>query len=343
MFASVTVFALLFVSETATTQCLNNSQNARLSIKCLLDVENNKMLSVDAAKVVDQILKREGYSKGLGLPGSIPNPNHQTFMLPNLEYSADVNGGNPDKPLVLGNLIFIGDKNLVRKEGFLLGARFGVNGRYIHGEGRYFNFSVGAAVSRSHEHKMNVVQLSTNVCSKQHIKNWWYVDLCGNTRNIDKQLTEESTSNFSLTTSKIFSLNARSHHQAAVEIRRHVADQYEQNQLAFGIQTIHENGVFTKLDYSVGEEIENQLALRRSITGSVGTRIAGRKVTVSVNQSVEDGGLLLGVGYKERNASINMTYQSKANWIVNLGYLRTESNVDYFSSREPIFNISFTF
>ena len=92
----------------AQANCLMYSnQNERLANFCLLQSVTGKLLDGRTAILVSERLQREGYFGGL------TSPSVNTNLFPTVSYSNNINGGNPDKNLVVGELEFEGDPALV--------------------------------------------------------------------------------------------------------------------------------------------------------------------------------------------------------------------------------------
>lgn len=335
------LFLLFLTFENIEAQCLRNAINERLANRCLLDQIDNKIIPFTTAKIIDRRLKREGYSVGLGLPGNEPKYKFQMFLFPYLAYSNNINGGNPNKPLVLGDLTFSGDKTLVRKSGALIGSQVGGFGRHLYGEGRYIDFDINATLAASPGNTESKEVLSANVCVKQHLRNWRYIDICGGTRFTYTEITDEHTSTLTVDTSKIIKLNPQTYNQIVYKYRYLIEDEFEQNQLSLGIESIHQNGLFSSLEINFGARVNNQLVMRRAIKGSITTPVRTKKMTISAGYIEENGGLLLGYEHNENTFSLGLSYKIMRNVTVNMSYSHTDSSIDYYDSSEPNFSVSF--
>lgn len=96
------VSVAIFAATRSDANCLVSSPNERLSNFCMLERSDKAALSLRTVQVLDYRLKREGFSTGLGLKGRIKQTTFQPYLSPILKYSSNINGGNPEKPLVLG-------------------------------------------------------------------------------------------------------------------------------------------------------------------------------------------------------------------------------------------------
>ena len=337
-------FLQLFVAASFTTQanasCLNPNVDSRLRTYCIGETLKNRRVSLGDAQVLDVLLKREGYERGLGLPTQVERTAVQPFVAPIFDYNRNINAGNPNRELVLGGLTFTGDEANLRKAGIVAGISIGLNGRHIVGEGRYFDFALGASYAHSPKHDIGIARAFANICSRNHVANDWYVDGCANTTRVNRELKNETQSSLQLSTTKLFSTSSTVHHAATVGVRRYFEHNgYQQNQLQLSLSTARSSSFYSSVNVSLGEAVTDTLAMRRSVSATVGTAVLERALTATVGYSYADGGRLFGITRDDETVSATINYAVHPRVSVNIGYKRTNSSIDYFSEREPIIGI----
>jgi hypothetical protein len=339
---SILLKAALIVGLLSTSQakasCLNPNADSRLRTFCVAETLNRNEISVGDATLLDVLLKREGYADGIGLPNEVSPFSNQIHFAPTIDYNTNINGGNPNRPLILGGLAFMGDEAKVRRSGLVLGFGVGVNGRRSYGPGRYLDYSLTARYGYAPQHSLSIFRGNANVCSRNHIVNHWYFDACGDVTHLVRDLVTETTGGFSLSTVTLFGNSSGSYHGAAIGVRRHYTQAYEQNQMLLGWSTARRRGLFTSINITFGEAVANQMAVRRSLQATIGTTMLGRALTASVSHSYSDGGALFGVGRYETARSINFSYAVTPNLSLNLGYRDVSSSISYFSEQNPVFS-----
>ena len=321
--------------------CYGDGASGRLGNYCALDKIQGARVHIRTVQLIDYKLKLEGSTNGLGLPSRPAANTVHKAIYPILSYSNNINGGNSPEPLVLGNLTFEGDKELVRKEGVVAGFGAGVSGRYIHTEGKYLTYGVNASYAHSPKYGLGVATTSANLSSINHIKNWWYLDVHANTSRVHKDITDETNSNLSIVTSKVFEPVDSVYSEASFGINRYFAESYNQNQLQLGYKTIHANGVYSAINLTVGDAVENQLATKYALSAQIVTQLANKPLKLSASYSQADGGMLLGVERDETTMSVSASYPIWKNLTANVGYRKTDSTIDYFDVSTPIFGIQF--
>ena len=334
------VSAVLLCNQ-AQASCLNPNTDTRLRTYCVAETLAGNAITLNDALLLDTLLKREGFAAGVGLPNPVDTSTTQIFVSPILDYNTNINGGNPNRPLVLGGLTFTGDEAFLRREGVVAGAAAGVNGRTVYGNGGYLDYAFFASYAHSPQHGMGIACGSANVCSRNHIANQWYVDACGDTTRLVRDLAAETNSGLSLSTAKLFSTGNGAFHSANFGVRRYYAEQYQQNQIQLGWSTVRNRGAYTGFNLSFGEAVPNHLAQRRSVSATVGSTVFDRALTATASYSYADGGRLLGFERNETTRSLTLNYAVNANLSVTVGYRTVDSTIDYFSESRPTFSVQF--
>ena len=333
--------SFFFLVSPAYAACYVDGASNRLSNYCALDKIQGARVDVRTAQLIDYKLKLEGSTRGLGFPTRVKPHTTSKALYPILSYSDNINGGNSPEPLVLGNLTFEGDDTLDRKEGIVAGFGAGFGGRYIHAEGKYLTYGVNASYAHSPKHGLGIATTSANVSSINHIKNWWFLDAHVNTSRVRKDITDETNSNISLVSSKVYASGENTYSEASFGVNRYFAESYNQNQMLFGYKTIHANGVYSALNFTFGESVENQLATKFALSGQLTTQVAKKPLKLSASYSQADGGMLLGVARDDTTIAVSASYPIWKNLTASVGYRRTDSTIDYFDVSTPTFGIQF--
>ena len=332
---------LVHIPQTAFASCQGQLIDSRLQTYCIVRSIEGATINLDAAKFVDYRLKHEGYKRGIGLPGAVEQTTFTPYIAPIVDYNTDINGGNPNRPLVLGNLTFMGDETLLRKEGLVAGLAVGADGRHIYGPGKYIDYGIGASYAHSPEHDIGIGRAFANLHSKNHIRNLWYVFAFENTNKLWRDLNDDSSRTVGLSLVKLLATEQRSYHQANVGLRRFWDDEYEQNQLTVGLQTIHNTGIHTAFNVVLGEAVTNTLVTRHSINATVGTSLFKKPLSATFSHSHANGGKLLGIEREDTIRSFAITYTVHPRISVTIGFRETDSSISYFSESQPIVGVQF--
>ena len=346
MLKTIGFFAITLVllsSTLATASCLGLGADERLENHCLVNNLNGATINKTDLLSIDHRLRREGYKDGLGVQGTKPVDNFSSSfsVTPIFMYEENINGGNSRQPLVVGSLRLIGDENFYKQSGVVVGLNAGLGGRYIYGQGRYLNYNLGTGYAQSFESGIGIVNHNASLCSINHIAKRWNIDACADQARNHKKLLDVTSSNLKLILSHTFSNLRKQHKQLKFGINRYLADNYNQNQIQFGFNTTHPQGVFTGLDTTFGEAVNEQLATRFFVAGTVGLYFARKPLKFTASYRRSSGGLLLGFDRDSNTASISATYPVWRNFTATLGYSNTDSNIDYFDASGPSLDVQF--
>ena len=328
-----------FFINMASANCYFDGPSTRLSNYCAINLINGKRVDNRSVRLIDYKLKMEAATDGLGLPFKVKRNLNQVHVSPLLFYSNNINGGNSSKSLKLGNLTFEGDEEFFRKAGILSGISTGYNGRQIYGRGRYFQYSINGSYVYSPQHKIGIVNSSARACDTRHLQGWWYLDSCAGQSRIRKVITDITTSDLSLTASNSIRNSERSFSQLDLGLKRYFSENYKQNQVVFGFDTIHSNGIFTVLSATFGEPVVSQLATRLSLNGKIIAPLADKPISLYANYTESDGGIMLGINRNEKSYGISASYPIWKKISLSIGYQLTDSTINYFDVASPTFGL----
>ena len=332
VFANIIV--LLLLSSSAAANCLVFPQNERLSNYCILSKVDGKRVDAQTANVVIQRLQREGYFGGLSSPQFV------TQVYPTFTYSNNINGGNPDKKLKLGNLEFDGEPELVAKQGVVGSLNFAASNRTTIDEGRYIDASASLSLSYSPEHALSYTNTNIRLCSKNKMSKDTHVDVCASTTSQNKDITRDQTDSLSASWGKMLYVEDLGFNEAKIGLKRVYNDDFEQNQLLLSVDTIHDRDLFTSLSIKFGAPVEGNLALNYGIGLGVSGVVKDRKVTLNLNHEYSDGGRLLGVERDDKVTTVSLSTQLRKGTSITLGYKASNSSIDYFDQHYPIISLT---
>lgn len=330
------------LTASASSDCLVVGASERLQNYCLQNNLSKGVVDYERLQLVDNRLRLEGYQNGVGVLGPRVFKNPQTFTIikPAFQHQQNINGGNPPKPIVLDIGTF-DDPNLYRIGGFTYGMDVAYGGRYLYGDGRYVNYSLGYNFAYSPKHSLSTNTYAASLCSYNHITSLWYVDACATASQIDKDLSEDARQTISLSTTRLLSGATGEHQEIGIGYNHYLTTSYEQNQLKLGFDTIFASGKFFGIDATLGEAVSGHLATRYAVVGNATVYIAQKPITITVAYKKSAGGNWLGMMRQEQSASIEISYPLWRAVNAVLGYHQIESNVDYFDDAYPSFGLQF--
>lgn len=307
----------------------------QLSAYASLKSVEGRMVSGLAASRVDAL------ASAIGLGGE-GRPVTDFSIQPEMGFSSNVNGGNPSKPLEVGSLVFHGDPNLFQKEGMIYGLTATQTARIYYGHGRYLDASLQGGYSHNFQHELGIRSFNANVCSINHISDWWFVDLCANKSISEKDLSRSESSTQSLTLSKFLDIGDTTHGELSIGASQTNNGSFTEKKISFGIQTLASTGKFSALNLDFGIPVAGKLTTKVALSGQVSTEIWNRTVNVSGSIERLEGGMLLGYERSDDRFSISAAFPIQNGVNASLGYMFNDSTIDYHDSSSPTFGISFT-
>ena len=332
--AVISLLVTPLLAVPASASCLNfGGQNERLANYCLLESITGKLVDERTAFIVTQRLKQEGYFGGLSSPRS------DTAVYPTMSYSNNINGGNPDKNLVIGELEFEGDPTLVATEGMILGANASASFRNTFSEGRYFDASLSAALNWSPKHGDSYTTGRVAGCFKNKVKRAGYADFCFESSEQKKDISSDRSKSISFNFGHLGFANDFGFTDTSVGFKRNFHYGYQEDQVSLQLQTIHPQNVFSSVRVRMGERVQNQMTLKYGLDVRLSTTLAGRPVTLALGRERNDGGKLLGVDRTDTVNRISASMPLNNRLSVSAGYQETRSSIQYFSSKEPSLSV----
>ena len=311
--------------------------NERLTNHCLIQSVQGKLVDEQTMQVVVSRLKREGYFGGL------EKPSFQGTVFPDVYYSENINGGNPKKKLVLGNLELEGDPNLIAQEGLVLGVNASAAGRKTIGIGSYLDGSAIISYGFSPEYDLSIKSENLSLCSKNRFKDKVYADLCLSVSELRKDITTDSTQSIKASVSKLNLVDFGAFNEGRLSILRLDTDDYSQNQLEASIEAIHRENVATSFRLKLGQGLTDQLAMKYGFGISTTTILTGRKYTFGLTHEYSDGGKLFGVNRSDRSTNISLSTTLNASTTISIGYWDRDSSINYFDQRYPTLRLTHSF
>ena len=263
------------------------------------------------------------------------------FATPILRHESDINGGNPDRPLVLGNLVFTGDPGRVRRAGVVAGAEFGVALAHAAPPGLRLGL-VGAwsgATDGSEGAGIRSARLSG--CLERGLALGWFAELCAEARRTLRRFATTDTRATTLRVGRVFTAPGRTHAEAHLGVARALLDFAGQRRFLGGIDAIHQNGWHTGLHLMAGSAVGGRHAVRREAAGRIRIPVGARWVRIETNISAASGSFYFGVPRTETTFGATLVVPLTRALRLSAGYRRTRASIDYFASEGATFGIQF--
>ena len=287
-------------------------------------------------------LIRSFASVGFSSKNILEEPKRNLSVFPFINYSSNLNGGNPKGALQLGNATYTSNSLLEKRSGLLAGLGANASLRSYTGYGKYIDTQGSLAISKSLESDDYILFTLVNACSKNHLKNWWFIDVCAHTQNEKKEISTFEDQTVNLSFAKIFDDDVGSFHLIRGGISRNSENNIDQNQHFFALQSIWPNGYSTSIQLTFGEDVPNQLSLKNKVDAEV--RLPQFKIdnlSLQLSYEQKDGGFLLGFPRDDQQSAISLAFSLNENIGISVGYSNVDSSIDYYDQSSPFISINF--
>ena len=319
--------------------CSGSGADIRLEAFCWLETSFNRSLRLDQVVLISNKLSDVGQPKLV--PQAPPSKKYRSIFYPSLRWSNNINGGNPEGSLRIGDVSFVGDKTLNRKSGILFGLNYLADGKLVYPQEGYLTYGFQAGYEYNLAHEMAVSSAKLNGCATKRLLGWWYFDACGASSRDRKVLSDQKSSELALASSTIWSNKQGMFQLAKVGLERHYLDGFNQNLATAHSELLGQSGQYLSLGLSFGAPVLNHLATRQFIDLRVGVPIKDRVVVLSINHRMADGGLMLGYERSEETVSATVSFSAFTSVRLSLGYIETNSSISYFDDVGYTASLSF--
>ena len=318
------------------------ASSERMRNYCFRDTLLNKRSLSIPPHQIDYSLKTEGFDEGLGYPGQVRSTQINTKVSPTLEFSSNLNGGNPNKPLQLGNVKFYGEDNLMAKQGNLAGLNFNIYGRTIVGYGRIFDFSAMGFQKFSLTSSDIVNGFGANACSKNYMGKNRYLDVCLSEQVENKTLQRSQKTEAIIKIEQFKSFN-QIHYKYGLTLSNQSFTNYDHNKLSANFESFSKSSNTYGMNFSLGAKVKNTLYDAQSVEVYTIQQVAKKPLTIRAEFTASRNGKILGFDYFTNTRKFSLSYPIFDHIITNVGIERIESNIDYFSSVSPFMSFNFQF
>ena len=281
------------------------------------------------------------HQQGFVYPSQTLKPLNFRFS-PTISFDNNANGGNPQKPLKIGNLIFEGDPQRAKRSDLMVGMSLGANLRASTGWGKYIDLNANYDFA----HALNSYDKATNkavsICIVNHYKDWNYLNFCWSNSELNKTFQNTNEDNKSVTYSKFFTLSDDLFAETKGSVNFLTTNTYNQKIYTASVRAKYKGTTFD-VSKSVGEKPDenNTHALNKSISVRATFPFLNKEFSLRLNTAEYLGSTLFGVSRRDVATNVSFAYPFSRNVIASLGYQKNESSLDYYTDEYP--TLKFTF
>ena len=333
-----TLLCVLCLCFSRAQACLTNVPE-RLSLICNLEKVNGREIEAQDFYNLDHALKRVGYESGLGLKYRLDKFQPIWGTAIGFVKENNINGGNPDKPLVLGNLTFLPDTRRLMKHDYAITPSVNFFGRIIFDVERLLDINVQGSKALGIKTGDSVSRSSVKICSKNGVANWLYIDACSTLRTERKALSSQSTQTDEIQLERLASLGSTYY---SFVLKLISSSLNNSRQLGHAIAITRMTGeAANSIEIFKADAIDGQQRLTASVLATHQTKFFGNPMALTVSHAKSTGGRLLGTRFWENARTIQISFEPIKHYRFTLGHTKNQSDISYFSTSQSILEFTY--
>ena len=266
-------------------------------------------------------------------PNEEPKRYSQFTILPKLEYLDNFNMGNPDKDLVVNDLVFVGDETKKQFSDIGAGLGFYSNQRLVYGKDKYLTLDFSLDGSVGIEKKKTRSNYAVKLCHSNSIGVGIWLDICGLNRELKTNLTKINNEEISVNFDKYLSLFDGGEDKISIKFTSQKNNSYSQNIVKLGLLlSCTYCGNFSEVNYEFFDKSTNRFpTIKSRFSYSINPKIFGDKTLVGFSYVEYREAKLLGVGWSRNNTNYFVRTRFK-DWEFFVSYFEDKNSIEYFSS-----------
>ena len=265
----------------------------------------------------------------------------QGRLAPVLSYDDNINNGNRNTSFDLGGFVFEGSPETIAKEGVVIGAEIGGTLRYAYDRGRYLDVSGGLSAVYSPEHEISKYTALINVCSRNHVRDWTFVDFCANAAGQSTNLSESVSYAANMSVTQLFSLGGYDH-EVTGSLEQNYFENYDQAQLGGVLTTSLGTPGSITVGFELGEDVTDELHLNNRIYVSYNTSVFQRPLSFKIERELYDGGTFFGQDRVDETLTLGVRTRVSEQITVGITARRNESTIDFYDYDTIGLSLGFT-
>jgi len=334
------LFFLPTISHAVT--CLYEEAPLRLYNHCTVHSLDGAILSASQYELITDRLGEEGVGINEDATFSERFFNDSSLGF-SVIYDRNLNGGNPDKPLVISGMTFVGDDELYRKSGYAGYASGYFKSKFFFGNERYLeaylNYSAQSSISGG------ILKTSSlySICSKNHISRSIYADLCLSQSSLKSDISDSGISDINLSISKIISYDDSNHLMLGGNVSSSKYEDYEQGAFKLYLSSIGEYGNLN-LSYKFYDSPDvNFLTNKKTLSSAYTNLIYGRPFTLFYSKNFSDGLEIINEDIEIKTTIFGISTYLTKELKITISRVNQDSSNYYFSDDYNNMSLTYSF
>ncbi|WP_420024551.1 lipocalin (plasmid) [Cereibacter azotoformans] len=283
-------------------------------------------------------LKADMLVQGFYHEGGIDWVTAEASLSPTLGWSPNLNGGLAGSRIALGGGWLEIDPTYVARSGATAGLLFESEARLAWGLGRFLQAEADGAISRAWQSGYERRDRRLQLCSRNHLRGWSFLDLCLRQSESDRSLSQYEQRETSLQFARLLAV-PNSYHEIRLDLTQRRQPEYRQPRAGLELHSVW-SGLATRFGIGLGQAVEGRTAERVDAFADLRWRMAGAVTGLSLWQSRASGGQVFGLAQSDVSTGVALFRQITPALDLSVQYVRTRSSVDLFDNRQVGLDLS---
>jgi hypothetical protein len=313
-----------------------NAPGARLELRCRLALAGGRSIGGAEFAALAGLARAQGRIDGLADP-----PRLRPFATPILRHESDINGGNPARPLILGNLVFTGDPARARRAGVVAGAEIGLSLRHAHPPGLRLGLLAAWSGVTDGAGGPGIRTVRVQGCAERDLLRGWFAEGCAEIQRSLREFARSDTRATTLRLGRVFTTRGGIHAEASGAAARMRLDFAGQNRLIGRFDMILPAGWHGGVQVMAGSAMPERHAVRREGVVRLRLPVGARWVQLEASVAAASGSNYVGIARTETILGATLTVPLGGMLRLSAGYWRTRASIDYFATEGPAVALGF--
>ncbi|SNT42213.1 hypothetical protein SAMN05421763_11719 [[Luteovulum] sphaeroides subsp. megalophilum] len=265
----------------------------------------------------------------------------EASLSPTLGWSPNLNGGLARSRIALGGGWLEIDPAYVARSGATAGLLFESEARLAWGSGRFLQIEADGTISRARQSGDERRDRWLQLCGRNHLLGWSFLDLCLTQRESDRSLSQYEQREATLQFARLFTA-PNSYHEIRLDLTERRQPEYRQPRAGLEWHSVW-SGLATRFGIGVGQAVEGRTVERLDVFADLRWRMAGAVTGLALWQSRASGGQVFGIAQSDVSTGVALFRQITPVLDVSVQYVRTRSSVDLFDNQQVGLDLSWRF
>ena len=282
-------------------------------------------------------LLSQGYYTKTGEPQRVA----ELFWLsPVLGWDGNINGGVLRDSFEFNGWTLTASPEWQAKSGLVTGAKGGSLHRLAWSEGRFLELQSQIESAWSPKHEIARHDAYLQLCSKNHLSGWRFLDLCASGARSLRVLERQNSHQISAKTSQLFATGSGLHEAGLTLARVDSQGPRDQSRIGLSLESLWSQAA-TRISITLGEDIAQTNAMKERVDLGLKLASGSRDWEIDLWGQRADGGFFAGQPRQDKVWGIGLTTDLRPAISMRMGYAQSRSTAGFATYDQLSFDLNF--